>query len=148
MSALAQPWAWRSRQVPAEPQAAVAWGDAARRLHRRLALIPAEQAARLQATANGDVLVVTGMTADLPWVDAVAYAAPSACAPGLWLPTRWAPDVPEDLLGQALSARFKRLPLLVWREPQVVIPLNRLQTVSPEVLQRIATYWGARHATA
>lgn len=148
MSASTQPWAWRSRQAPAEAQAAVAWGDAARRLHGRLALLAAEHASRLHATANGDVLVVTGATADLPWVDGVAYAAPSASAPQLWLPTSWEPDVPQDLLAQALAARFKRSPLLVWRGPQAVIPLDRLLAVSPAHLQRIADYWGATHATA
>lgn len=148
MSTLTQPWAWRSRPAPAEAQAAVAWGEAARRLHRRLTLLAGEHAARLQATANGDVLVVTGVTADLPWVDGVAYAAPSASAPALWLPTSWQPDVPEDLLGQALSVRFKRTPLLLWREPRAVIPLDRLLAVSPAHLQRIASYWGIAHATA
>ncbi|MGY3025878.1 hypothetical protein ACVWXR_003713 [Pseudomonas lurida] len=148
MSTPSQPWAWRSRQVPAQAQAAVAWGDAARRLHARLTLLAADHAARLQATANGDVLVVTGVPADLPWVDGVAYAAPSASSPGLWLPTSWEPDVPEDLLGHAMSARFKRAPLLVWRTPQAVIPLDRLLAVSPAHLQRIAAYWGATHATA
>lgn len=148
MSALTQPWAWRSPQVPAEAQAAVAWGDVARRLHGRLALLAADHAARLLATANGDVLVVTGATADLPWVDGVAYAASCASAPGLWLPTSWQPDVPQDLLGQALVARFKRSPLLLWREPQAVIPLDRLLAVSPAHLQRIADYWGVTHATA
>ncbi|MFL1386207.1 hypothetical protein ACI77F_00860 [Pseudomonas tritici] len=148
MSAVIQPWAWRSRPLPAEAQAAVAWGEAARRLHRRLSLLAAEHAARLQATANGDVLVVTGVTADLPWVDGVAYAAPSTRAPALWLPTSWQLDVPEDLLGQALSARFKRSPLLLWCEPQAVVPLDRLLTVSPAHLQRIASYWGIAHATA
>ena len=148
MSALSHPWRWRSRQAPAEAQAAVAWGDAARRMLRRLALLEAEHAARLHATANAEVLVVTGATADLPWVDGVAYAAPSASSPGLWLPTSWEPDVPEDLLGHAMSARFKRAPLLVWRTPQAVIPLDRLLAVSPAHLQRIAAYWGATHATA
>ncbi|WAT25964.1 bpX5 domain-containing protein [Pseudomonas sp. GXZC] len=148
MSALSHPWRWRSRQAPAEAQAAVAWGDAARRMLGRLALLEAEHAARLHATANAEVLVVTGATADLPWVDGVAYAAPSASAPHLWLPTSWEPDVPQDLLGQAFSARFKRSPLLVWREPAAVIPLDRLLVVSPDHLQRIADYWGVTHATA
>ena len=148
MSAQSQSWAWHSRPVPAEPQAAVAWGEVARRLHARLALLDDEHAARLHATANGDVLVVTGATADLPWVDGVAYAAPSVSAPQLWLPTRWMPDVPQELLGQALSARFQRSPLLLWRAPQAVIPLDRLLAVSPAHLQRIAAFWGDRHAIA
>jgi hypothetical protein len=134
--------------VPAEPQAAVGWGDAARRLLARLLLLADEQAARLHATANGDVLVVTGAVADLPWVDGVEYAAVHPGAPGVWLPTSWEPTVPVDLLGQTLSARFKRSPLLLWREPQVVVPLDRLLPVTVEHLQRIATNWGTRHATA
>ena len=134
--------------MPAEPQAAVGWGDAARRLLARLLLLADEQAARLHATANGDVLVVTGAVADLPWVDGVEYAAVHPGAPGVWLPTSWEPTVPVDLLGQTLSARFKRSPLLLWREPQVVVPLDRLLPVTVEHLQRIATNWGTRHATA
>ncbi|WP_242168153.1 MULTISPECIES: hypothetical protein [unclassified Pseudomonas] len=148
MSADHYAWTWRPRQVPADPQAAVAWGDAARRLHARLRLLADAQAARLHATASGDVLVVTGASADLPWVDGVAYAAVHPDAPGLWLPTSWEPTAPVDVLGQTLSARFKRSPLLLWREPQAVVPLDRLLPVTVEHLQRIATQWGARHATA
>ncbi|MGR3885749.1 bpX5 domain-containing protein [Pseudomonas sp. 1152_12] len=148
MSAGSQTWAWRPRQVPADPEAAVAWGDVARRLHARLLLLADEQAARLHATANGDVLVVTGAAVDLPWVDGVEYAAAHPGAPGVWLPTSWEPTVPVDVLGQTLSTRFKRSPLLLWRAPQAVVPLDRLLPVSVEHLQRIATYWGASDATA
>lgn len=148
MNAALHGWTWRSRQVPAEPQAAVAWGDVARRLHARLSGLPQAQAARLQATASGDVLIVTGAGGDLPWVDGVAYAAPFDDAPGLWLPTSWEPSVPVDLLGQALGARFKRSPLLLWREPQAVVPLDRLLPVCADHLQRIAAHWGTRNATA
>jgi len=148
MSADHYAWTWRPRPVPAEPQAAVGWGDAARLLLARLLLLADEQAARLHATANGDVLVVTGAVADLPWVDGVEYAAVHPGAPGVWLPTSWEPIVPVDLLGQTLSARFKRSPLLLWREPQAVVPLDRLLPVTVEHLQRIATNWGTRHATA
>ncbi|KAF2407609.1 hypothetical protein SAMN04490179_3995 [Pseudomonas antarctica] len=148
MSAGTQTWAWRPRQVPAAPEAAVAWGDVAPRLHARLLLLADEQAARLHATANGDVLVVTGAALDLPWVDGVEYAAAHPSAPGVWLPTSWEPTVPVDVLGQTLSTRFKRSPLLLWRAPQAVVPLDRLLPVSVEHLQRIATYWGASDATA
>lgn len=148
MSAALQRWTWRPRQVPTEPQAAVAWGDAARLLHARLLQLPDEQAARLQATASGEVLVVTGAGVDLPWVDGVAYAAPGDVAPGLWLPTSWEPTAAVDVLGQALAARFKRSPLLLWREPQAVVPLDRLLPVSPDHLLRIAAHWGMPDATA
>jgi hypothetical protein len=137
-------WTWRPRQTSAEPQAAVAWGEAARRLLARLSMIPAEQAARLQATANRDVLVVVGVASDLPWVDGVEYAAADQCAPGLWLPTSWEPEMPTDLVGQALSSRFARSPLLLWRDPPVVIPLDRQLPVTPQHLQRIDAYWAGR----
>lgn len=137
-------WVWRPRREPAEPQAAVAWGEAARRLHARLLLLSVEQAVRLHATANGDVLVVAGASHDLPWVDGVQYAATDERAPGLWLPTSWEPEVPIDLLSQALAASFSRSPLLLWREPPAVIPLDRQLPLTPQHLQRIATYWAGR----
>ncbi|MBK5301349.1 MULTISPECIES: bpX5 domain-containing protein [Gammaproteobacteria] len=144
MSTQAMGWRWQPRRVPAEPQAAVAWGEAARRLHARLLLIPEEQAARLQVTANRDVLVVSGVADDLPWVDGVEYAVADERAPGLWLSTSWEPDVPTDLLGQALSTTFSRSPLLLWRDPPAVIPLDRQLPVTPQHLQRIDAYWAER----
>lgn len=144
MSVPALSWSWRPRAVAALPQAAVAWGDAARRLHRRLASLPTEQAARLQATANRDVLVVCGAAEDLPWVEGIEYAASDERAPGFWLSTSWEPDVPLDLLGQALSQAFSRAPLLLWREPRAVVPLDRQLPLTPEHLQRIADYWTGR----
>jgi hypothetical protein len=137
-------WVWQPRREPAEPQAAVAWGEAARRLHARLLLLPIEQAVRLHATANRDVLVVAGASPDLPWVDGVEYAATDERAPGLWLPTSWEPEVPIDLLSQALSTRFARSPLLLWREPAAVVPLDRQLPLTPQHLQRIAAYWAGR----
>lgn len=144
MSVSARAWAWRPRSTPVEPQAAVAWGDAARLLHARLLLMPVEQASRLQATANRDMLMVSGVASDLPWVEGVAYAATDARAPGLWLPTRWEPEVPIDLVGQALSKAFSRAPLLLWRDPAVVIPLDRQLPVTAQHLQKIDAYWAGR----
>ena len=47
MSALKQAWRWQPRAQALEPRAAVAWGEAARRLHARLlALLPASGLAR------------------------------------------------------------------------------------------------------
>ncbi|TBV02233.1 bpX5 domain-containing protein [Phytopseudomonas dryadis] len=144
MSVSARGWTWRPRMVPAEPLAAVAWGAAARRLHARLALMSAEQATRLQATANRDVLVVMGAASDLPWIDGVEYASTDERAPGLWLPTSWEPEMPTDLLSQALSATFARSPLLLWRSPPAAVPLDRQLPVTPQLLQRIEAYWAGR----
>ena len=144
MNIPAMNWAWRPRRVPADVQAAVAWGEVARRLYARLLLIPEAQAARLQATANRDVLVLSGAAADLPWVEGIAYAAADERAPGLWLPTSWEPDVPTDLLAQALSKKFSRAPLLLWRDPPAVVPLDRQLPVTAQHLQRIEAYWASR----
>jgi len=136
-------WHWRARAEPVAPRALVAWGDAARRLHARLVARDADAGAALQATASGDILVVGGDAAALPWVDGGQYAAPCADAPGLWLPTLWEPDAPHDLLARALQRRHARQPLLLWREPAAVVPLVRLLPLTPALLARIAAHWHA-----
>jgi hypothetical protein len=101
--------------------------------------------AKLQATASGEALVVSAESADaLPWSEGAAYAAPSSIAPGLWLPTLHEPDLPVDLIGRALQARHARQPLLLWRDPPAIVPLDRLLPVSPSHLARIEAHWSGR----
>ena len=154
------PWQWRTRsgalgmsthQAGAQPPwsgpaaAAVAWGDAAGRLHallvRESARDPAAAPGRWSASASRDVLVVLGEPAALPWVDGVAYAAPCADAPALWLPTLWEPDLPGDLVARALHRLHGRQPLLLWRQPAAVVPLDRLLPVTAALLARIEEHW-------
>lgn len=138
-----QPWHWQACPQPPAPRAAVAWGDVVQRLHGRLVQLPAGQRKRLEATAGEHLLVVCGESADLPWVDGVEYAAPDPQVPGLWLPTRWRPQLPADLLLQALAARVSRRPLLLWPAPARVIPLDRLLPLElPTHLALIARLWG------
>jgi hypothetical protein len=119
----------------------VAWHQAARSLHARLVqLLPAAQA-QLLATVSHDVLIVTGPPRDLPWVPGIAYATRCAEAPALWRPTLQKPDVPLDLLARALQRRHRREPLLLWPEPAAVVPLDRQQRVTPELLELIAGRW-------
>jgi hypothetical protein len=98
---------------------------------------------RLYATASRDVLIVTGTADDLPWAPGVAYATTSVAAPLLWRPTLMRPDAPEDLLSRALHQRHARQPLLLWPEPEAVVPLDRLQAVTPQLLARMAEQWRA-----
>ena len=136
-------WQWQADPSPPEPRAAVAWHAASRSLHGRLEQLPENVQKRLYATASRDVLVVTGAAADLPWVPGVAYAAALTEAPTLWRPTLLRPDAPHDLLSRALQQRYARQPLLLWPEPEAVIPLDRLLALTPRVLARIAEQWQA-----
>jgi hypothetical protein len=151
------PWPWRARREPGPPTAALAWGAAAGRLHARLAeevagppgaghrraphegrdgLAPDRGA--LAATGGHQFLVVLGEAAALPWVEGVAYAAPCAQEPALWLPMLWEPELPADLVARALQRRHGRQPLLLWHEPLAVVPLDRQLPVTPELLARLA----------
>lgn len=136
-------WRWQHDPSPPEPRAAVAWHAVSRLLHSRLEQLPESQQKRLYATASRDVLVVTGAAEDLPWVPGVSYAATCTDAPVLWRPTLLRPDAPADLLSRALQQRHARQPLLLWPEPNAVIPLDRLLAVTPQVLVRIAEQWQA-----
>jgi hypothetical protein len=134
-------WTWRADPSPPEACGAVAWHAASRSLHARLVELPTEVQARLQATASRDVLLVTGALADLPWIPGVAYATRCIEAPTLWRPTLVQPDVPADLLAQALKRRHAREPLLLWHDPVAVVPLDRQLQVTPKLLERIANAW-------
>ena len=136
-------WQWQTDPSPPEPRAAVAWHAASRSLHARLEQLPETVQKRLYATASQDVLVVTGPVEDLPWAPGVAYAAASADAPTLWRPTLMRPDVPQDLLFRALHQLHARQPLLLWPDPEAVIPLDRMQVVTPQLLARVAEQWRA-----
>lgn len=144
MSPLKQAWRWQPRAQALEPRAAVAWGEAARRLHARLSALPDEQLASLHATASDDLLVVIGEPAALPWVDGIDYAAPCELAPELWLPTRLSPDAPLDLLARALARRHGRIPLLLWPTPARAVPLDRQLPLSEGHLARILDHWQER----
>lgn len=134
-------WRWREHAAPPPPRAAVAWGALARDLVAHLERLGPAHQARLTLHANRDIVVVQGDTADLPWLDGVAYAAPADEAPSLWLPTRDAPDVAIDLLARALQQRHRRQPLLLWPEPAALIPLDRPRPAAPAVLARIRARW-------
>lgn len=100
-----------------------------------------DEQAHLHATASRDVLILTGETASLPWVDGAAYAAPCPEASNLWLPVLQRPDVACDLLGIALERRHQRKPLLLWPSPSALVPMDRMLPLSASLLERIAELW-------
>lgn len=136
-------WRWQADPSPPEPRAAVAWHAASRSLHARLEQLPEHVQKRLYATASRDVLIVTGAAEHLPWVPGIAYAAASAESPLLWRPTLMRPDAPQDLLFRALHHVHSRQPVLLWHEPEAVIPLDRMQPVTPQLLARLTEQWRA-----
>jgi len=140
----AQAWRWRPALESRAPQAAIAHGAVARRLLERLGGLPSERRERLSATAAPNWLVVLGPAEALPWADGVRYAAPHPQAPALWLPTHAEPDVPIDLLWQALERRHGRAPLLLWPEPAAVLPLDHPLLASDDLLAAISQGWSAQ----
>jgi hypothetical protein len=134
-------WGWRARSEALVPRAAVAWGEAARRLHGRLGALASDTGGRLSAVASRELLIVCSEPDLLPWVAGVAYAAPCPEAAALWMPTQREPDVPGDLLAAALQRQHRRAPLLLWPAPEAVVPLDRLMPVTPALLERIEEQW-------
>ena len=140
MTSSAFPWQWRPAADVAAPRAAVGHGAASARLLARLAALPQARRATLAATGTADWLIVLGPADNLPWVEGVRYAAPSATSPALWLPTHVEPTAPIDLLWRALEARHRRTPLLLWPDPAAVLPLDRQLPVDDAVLATLATH--------
>lgn len=128
-------WSWLPTPEAPPPQAVVAHGDSTvHALLTRLQALPAAQRERLSIVAAAGWLVVLGASADLPWVDGVRYGAPSAVAPSLWLPTHRHPDLPQDLISQALAQAMGAGPLLLWPKPEAVMPLAGAQPATDAVL--------------
>ncbi|CAA2110085.1 hypothetical protein [Variovorax paradoxus] len=148
-AALPIEWRWQPSAEPLPAQAAVAWGTAAHALYARLLQLEPSRHAGLSAMAGRDLLVVTGEADALPWVDGVAYAGPAADAPGLWLPTVEAPDLPAELVARSLQREHpNRQPLLLWPRPAFVLPLDRLLPLSAALLARIGAHWRGAPAGA
>jgi hypothetical protein len=116
---------WTARHEAAVPAGVVALGSVAKRLLARLKALPDEVLACLSVVAARDLLVVIARTDHLPWVDGARYCAPDPIVPGLWLPTAATPRLSADLLQTAVDARLKRAPVLLWNEPEQILPLDR-----------------------
>lgn len=114
------------RGVPLTPVAAVAEGDAAVRLARRLLGLDDTALSRLAGVASASLLAVTGAEADLPWVDGVRYLGRDPAAPALLLPTALAPALPLALVERALAAAAPpgAAPLAVLTAPLRLVPMG------------------------
>lgn len=99
----------------------------------------------LMVAAHADMLILTGPSDALPWVDGARYIAPRADAPALWLPTHARPDVPLDVLAIALARKLPpaqaQSSMLLWPDPAQLVPLHRALAASEAVLARIDAHW-------
>lgn len=132
-------WHWQDEAAPPEPAGVVGSGAAARRLWRRAQA--GLDGAGWQLLAHGDLLLLCGGAASLPWVDGAIYCAPRTEAAGLWLDTTRRPSAPLDLLHSAIQRHHGVGSYLLLAEPAQLVPLARLRPASAEALAAIAARW-------
>ncbi|MCC7249667.1 MAG: hypothetical protein IT473_13680, partial [Lysobacter sp.] len=126
---------WRPDPDAPPPSGVVGVGAVARALRAKLSACVGNAADRgdapspLMVAAHGDMLILTGASDALPWVDGARYIAPRSDAPTLWLPTHARPDVPLDLLADALARKLPpaqaQSSMLLWPDPAQLVPLHR-----------------------
>lgn len=135
-------WIWRRETDVPPAMGVVGCGDVARALFAKVEAIAAAQTTpQWQVSAQQDLLVLTGNTETLPWVDGARYIAPRADAPTLWLPTLERPEIALDLLAAAIARKHPQRPMLLWPQPAQLVPLHRLLPADAAVLARIAAHW-------
>jgi MoxR-vWA-beta-propeller ternary system domain bpX5 len=127
---------WRPREPPLAALAAVALGDAAKKLGERL-LAMGPDLERLKGVAGTAVLVVLGDSHLLPWVDGVVYLGRDERAPSLLLPVTLEPSVSPELLERAvLSGATARpqVPVALLADPPRLLSLAAARTIDAERL--------------
>jgi hypothetical protein len=125
---------WTMRAAALEPAGAVACGRSAGALLARLATFDETRLHRLSVVAARELVVVIGPGDAIPWVDGIRYCAPDPSVRDLWLPTHMLPRLSPDLVHAALAARLQRTPLLLWNEPEQIVPLDRPASMSAALL--------------
>lgn len=128
---------WHSGHSAPLPEAAVAWGATRHTLLNHLNQLADTELQQLRLVVGEHCWVVLGETVRLPWVSNIQYAAPSIQAPELWLPTRLIPSICPSLLLRHLKSRHQLSPVLLWPEPQRIIPLIKQHTLSGRVLAKL-----------
>lgn len=126
--------AWRERTHSLVPAGLVAAGPSMAALLRALRQRDADNLRGMTLASTRALLVLLGPAEHLPWVDGVGYCAPAPGVPGLWLPTRLAPDMPAELLHAGLQRRSGHAAMLLWNAPEMVLGLDDALPLQPAVL--------------
>lgn len=127
--------AWRERTHSLAPAGLVAAGPSSMAaLLRALRQRDADNLRGMTLASTHALLVLLGPAEHLPWVDGVGYCAPAPGVPGLWLPTRLAPDMPAELLHAGLQRRSGHAAMLLWNAPEMVLGLDDALPLQPAVL--------------
>ncbi|MBZ5714481.1 hypothetical protein, partial [Nannocystis pusilla] len=117
---------WSPRPIPLAPAAVAASGPVAARLADRLLTLADDVLLRLRGVAGRDLVVLTGESSDLPWLDGVDYLGRDPLAPGLYIPTTLEPAPAAALLERALRRRAPQL-----AAPLALLPPPRAATTDP-----------------
>lgn len=118
------------------PAAVVGFGDNAKDLARKLLTYDDARWASLKGVATSDGILLLGEAESLPWVDGVSYLGSDEHAPHLLLPTNREPNIPLDLLQQALVERSPFPPPLALIETRnTVVSLAQARELSRDVLR-------------
>ena len=116
------------------PAAVVASGDIAKDLVRKLLASDHTKWGSWKGVATSDAIVLLGEAESLPWVDGVSYLGSDERAPHLLLPTNRDPNVPSDLLQQALIEQSPFPPPLAFIG-NIVVSLSQARELSRDVLR-------------
>ncbi len=123
------PIRWVRREPPLPPTGAAAEGDAARALADALLARDDDALARWRGVAGGGVLVVLG--ADLPWAPGVTWLGAMGA---LLVPCTRQPDLPEDLVEEAILRRLQGAAAAVLPASGRVVPLTAARPLDRAVL--------------
>ncbi len=130
--------AWQTRPAALMPAGLVAPGALTPALLALLRARDAKALAALSVVATRDLVVLLGADEALPWIDGARYCAPDPEARNLWTPTHLAPRLPVDLVQTALLERAGSSPVLLWHEPEQLLPLAGARPLTPSLLDWLA----------
>jgi hypothetical protein len=84
----------------------------------------------LRGVVRGDLIVIIGERALLPWAEGCIYLGRSPDAPGVYYPTLLRPDAPLALHARATVGRADSDDLpLAWVDPDTLVPLGAARPI-------------------